>query len=430
MAVAFCSFLSVLPGKISVMSIRQRVYPRGDQLAVLTMHCDHARCLYNLGLEHRKLAYRHKLSYGHRPDYRDRHPGSSFAAQSKFLTEARAEFDWLRDGSTIVQQGALRDLDRAFTNFFEKRAGYPTFRSARDPRQGFVVRDVTAVRLNKNWAAIAVPKAGRLRFRLSRPFSEVAAATSARISFHNNQWHVSLTTPPRGKINAEATAAPIGIDRGVANTIVTSGSEFFQAPSFTGGEARRFVALQRKLSRQRKGSHSREITKAKLSVLRQRLGNRRRDWIEQTTTELALRHSAIAIEKLPVRNMVRRPKPKPDPDSPGNYLPNGAAAKAALNKAILASCWGTFAERLSDKTDVIEVPARYTSQQCHSCGHIDEQNRKSQAEFRCVACGNSGHADVHAAMNIDESAFGKLVTCRRTGGLRATETSAANQQAA
>ena len=412
------------------MGIRQRGYPGGEQLAVLQMHCEHARYVYNLGLEHRKLAYLHKKSYGHRPGYRDRHPGSSFAAQSKLLTEARQEFDWLREGSTVVQQAALRDLDRAFTNFFEGRSQFPTFRSGRDPRQGFVVRDVTVVRLSKNWAAITVPKAGRVRFRLSRPWKSVKAATSARLTLQNNQWHVALTTPPRGKINAEATAAPIGIDRGVANTVATSDSEFFQAPGLSDGECRRFVASQRKLSRQRKGSRRREATKAKLSVLRQRLNDRRREWIEQTTTELALRHSAIAIEKLATANMVRRPKPKPDPDSPGNYLPNGAAAKAALNKAILASCWGKFAERLSDKTDVIEVPAYNTSQRCHSCGHIDKRNRESQAEFRCVDCGNSGHADVHAAMNIYELAFGELETCRRTGGLWTTATAAVNQQAA
>lgn len=420
----------MVPETITGVSIRQRVYPRGEQIAALTMHCDHARYIYNLGLEHRKLAYRHKLSYGHHPGYRDRHTGYSYVSQAAMLTAARAEFDWLREGSTVVQQGALRDLDRAFTNFFEKRASYPTFRSGRAPRQGFVVRDVTVVKLNKNWAAISVPKVGKVRFRLSRPWEAVKVATGARITFHNNQWHVALTTPPRGKINAEATAGHIGIDRGVKNTIVTSDSEFFQAPGLTDGECRRFIALERKLARQRKGSRNREATKAKLSVLRQRLGNRRCEWIEQTTTELALRHSSIALEKLPVRNMVRRPKPKPDPDNPGNYLPNGASAKAALNKAILASCWGKFAERLSHKTDVIEVSARYTSQQCHSCGHIDERNRESQAEFCCVNCGNSGHADVHAAMNIDERAFGELTTCRRTGGLRATETSAANQQAA
>jgi len=412
------------------MSIRQRAYPTGEQLAVFGTHCDQARYIYNLGLEHRKLAYRHKLSYGHRPGYPDRNPGSSFAAQSKMLTEARSEFGWLSEGSRVVQEGALRDLDRAFDNFFDGRAGYPTFRSQRDPRHGFVIRDVTVVRLNKNWAAITVPKAGQLRFRVSRPWSEVAAATSAKVIVHNNQWHVSLTTPPRGKINGEATAGHIGIDRGVKNTIVTSDGEFFQAPSLTDGESRRFEALQRKLSRQSKGSRNREATRAKLAVLRQRLNNRRGEWIEQSTTELGLRHPSIAIEKLIVCNMVRRPKPKPDPDNPGNYLPNGAAAKSALNKAILASCWGKFAERLSHKTDVIEVPAKYTSQQCHVCGHIDKRNRESQAEFRCVKCGNSGHADVHAAMNIDERAFGQLDTCRRTGGLRATETSAANQQAA
>ena len=123
-------------------------------------------------------------------------------------------------------------------------------------------------------------------------------------------------------------------------------------------------------------------------------------------------------------------EPKPDPDNPDNYLPNGAAAKAALDKAILASCWGKFAQRLSDKTDVIEVPAQYTSQQCHKCGHTEARNRESQAVFRCQKCGNTGHADVHAGMNIHERAFGAVTTRRRTGGLRAADVSAANQQAA
>lgn len=408
----------MLVGTIAGVSVRQRVYPGRDQLAVLQMHCGHARYVYNLGLEHRGLRYQHG------------HTSTGWALQMRELTAARSEFEWLAAGSTVVQQGALRDLDRAFTNFFDKRSRYPRFRSQRDPRQGFVIRDLTVVRLNKHWAALTVPKCGRVRFRLTRPWEAVKAATSARITFHNNQWHVALTTPPRGKIDAGATTTPTGIDRGVANTVATSDSEFFQAPSWTPGEQRRFLGLQQHLSRQRKGSHRREATKAKLSGLRQRLGDRRREWIEQTTTELALRHSAIAIEKLQVANMVRRPKPKPDPDNHGQFLPNGATAKAALNTAILASCWGKFAERLSDKTDVYEVPARYTSQQCHACGHIDARNRESQAEFRCQRCGNSGHADVHAAMNIHDRAFGQITNRRGTLGLRTTATADVNPQAA
>ncbi|BBY54038.1 transposase [Mycobacterium koreense] len=376
------------------MSLRQRLHPRGgEQLAVLEMHCSHARYVYNLGLEHRRLRWR------------GRRENTGVAQQMRELTEARKEFTWLREGSTVVQQGALRDLDRAYVNFFAGRARFPRFRSVRDPRQGFVVRDLKVRRYSKRHGALLVPKAGWVKFRLTYPWEKITEATSARITVSGGRWHVALTTPPRGKLNSEAMAAPIGIDRGVANTVATSDSEFFQAPTWSPREQKRFLALQRHLARQQKGSTRRAVTVAKIAAMHRKLADRRRDWVEQTTTELALRHRSVGIEKLRTANMVRRPKPQPNPDNPGDYLPNGASAKAKLNKAIYASCWSRFATRLADKTDVIEVNPRFTSQQCHHCGHIDARNRESQAKFRCVRCGNSGHADVHAAMNIRDRAL-------------------------
>jgi transposase len=68
--------------------------------------------------------------------------------------------------------------------------------------------------------------------------------------------------------------------------------------------------------------------------------------------------------------MVRRAKPKPDPENPGQFLPNGAAAKSGLNRSIHANCWGLIANRLAHKmsasgTELLVVPAQYSSQQCH-----------------------------------------------------------------
>jgi putative transposase len=412
--------LSAGRGRINHVSIRQRAYPRdGDQRAVLDMHCRHARYVFNLGLEHRQLRYQ------------GRRASTSAALQMRELTEARREFAWLADGSTVVQQGALRDLDRAYQNFFDGHAKFPRYRKRSDSRHSFVIRDVTLTRINRKWATLTVPKAGQLRFRVTRGWAQVKAATSARVSLERGQWHVSLTTAPPDKLNTHTTAAPIGIDRGVAHTLATNDSEFFQAPSWSPGEQRRFLALQRQLSSCSKGSRRREVTKVKMAVLRRRLVDRRTDWIEQTTTELALRHRVVAIEKLATVNMVRRPKPKPDPDRTGAYLPNRAAAKAKLNAAIYASCWGRFADRLNDKTDVVEVAARNASIGCNRCGHIDARNRKSQAVFRCISCGHHGHADTHAAMNIHDRAFGPPVTaCRGTRGQRAEAQADANPQTA
>ena len=109
------------------------------------------------------------------------------------------------------------------------------------------------------------------------------------------------------------------------------------------------------------------------------------------------------MEDLDVQAMTRRPRPKTDPDKPGQYLHNGA--KAGLNQSILSNNWSRLRKRLKDKMDanggnLVIVPAAYTSQTCHQCGHVASENRDSQAVFKCVECGYQTNADVNAAMNI------------------------------
>lgn len=396
------------------MSIKQRLYPTPAQAEPMAEHCAMARFVWNLALEQRMMWRRDKTVSGI--------PAPSFASQARELTAARAADAWLGSGSTVVQQGALRDLDRAFANFFSRpdHFGYPTWRK-KDLHEGFVVRDLTLTRLNRGWATVAIPKVGPVRFRLSRPWVAVQAATSARVTFRNGRWHLALVTAPADTIVAD-TGAAVGIDRGVANSIATSDGVFEHAPSLTEGEQRRFLALQRRLSRQQPGSRRREATLASLKRLHARLGDRRTDWVEQTSTYLARTYDLVVVEKLPISNMTARPKPKPDPDNPGTWLPNGARAKARLNAAILASCWGSLAQRLNDKLPeghLIEVDPRNTSRTCHECGHIDAGNRESQAVFTCTRCGHQAHADTNAAHNILGRATTPIPTHNpRTSGAR------------
>ena len=122
------------------------------------------------------------------------------------------------------------------------------------------------------------------------------------------------------------------------------------------------------------------------------------------------------MEDLDVKAMTKRPKPRPDPAKPGQYLHNGAKAKAGLNRSILSNNWSRLMKRLDDKMDanggnLVVVPAAYTSQTCHQCGHVAKENRDSQAAFKCVECGYEANADVNAAMNILDRAL-----IRKTGG--------------
>ncbi len=375
-------------------------------------HCQDTRFVFNIGLEQRSMWSQTRRFYAQK---------INFATQSRELTELRAELDWVRAGSTVVQQGALRDLDTAFTNFFEHKAGYPQFKK-RDTRGGsFIVRDVKVRRINHRWGEILIPKIGWVRFRPSKTWTEIEAATSARVKLRHGRWTVSFTTCAREKINP-GTGAMIGIDRGVANTIATSDADMFQAPTLTAGECKRFLALEQKAARQRAarkraakqqedgkehatGKHvnSRRYEKTikDLGKLRLRLDDRRTDWIEQTTTLLARQYDYVAFEGLNIPGMTKRVPPKPDPDQPGQYVPNGQTAKSGLNRAILGSCWGKFAQRLGHKTVTDDnINPRNTSRECNECHHVEAANRKSQAVFECQQCGHEAHADVNAAKNV------------------------------
>lgn len=398
---------------IDRVSIRQRLYPDTAQVVGLVEHCHHARFVFNIGLEQRAMWARDRHNRESHPEYGDRNATRvTTATQMRELAQLRAALDWLRAGSSSVQQAALRDLDRAFQNFFAGRTKYPTFKRRNDREGSFVVRDLTVRRLNRKWGVVRVPKVGQVRFRISRLWADIEQATSARVTHKNGRWHVSLTTPPAQKIIA-STGAMVGIDRGVKNTLATSEGQMVQAPALRASEQAQFLRLQRRLARQTRTAkrdrrkftdcRNRNKTLDQLAALRQRLGDRRTDWVEQTTTELASAYDLIAVEDLRVPNMVRRPRPKPDEANTGAFLPNGARAKAALNKAILASVWGRFLTRLEHKMPegaVVRVDPKNTSRTCAACGHCAPGNRESQAVFECESCGHVAHADTNAAVNI------------------------------
>jgi putative transposase len=139
--------------------------------------------------------------------------------------------------------------------------------------------------------------------------------------------------------------------------------------------------------------------------LKARDGDRRKDWVEKTSTDLARRFDVVRVEDLHVKGMTR--SARGTMENPGSNV----AQKAGLNRGILKSGWGLLAAPLEQKAPgrVEKVKAAYTSQTCNACKHIAAGSRKSQARFVCVVCGHQGNADVNAARNI---AAGYGVTAR------------------
>ena len=236
-------------------------------------------------------------------------------------------------------------------------------------------------------------------------------------SVHVDWTHKSLTFTNMPLPLSRIGDGVIGIDRGCVHTLASSDGTFMDMPKPSKDELKRLRYLQRRMSRQDRvneargsrtakfASKRRQRTLTEFNTLQGRIVRRRNDWIEKTTTSLAKANILIAMEDLDVKAMTRRPKPKPDPDKPGQYLHNGAKAKAGLDRSILSNNWSRLMKRLKDKMDangghLVVVPAAYTSQTCHKCGHVAKENRDSQAVFHCVKCGYEANADINAAKNI------------------------------
>jgi putative transposase len=201
----------------------------------------------------------------------------------------------------------------------------------------------------------------------------------------------------------------VGIDRGVTVSVALSTGELLKAPGLRPAERRRLRLLERRLARARPGSNRRRRVKFAVARLTTREADRRRDWTEQVSTDLARRFDLVCVEDLDVGAMTRTARGTLQ--RPGR----GVRQKAGLNRGILASGWGRLVDRLEQKAPgrVQRVPAAYTSQRCSACGHVAAESRQSQTAYRCVACAWTGNADHNAARNI--AAAGQVVAAR--GGL-------------
>ena len=211
----------------------------------------------------------------------------------------------------------------------------------------------------------------------------------------------------------EPTRAALGIDVGIASFVTTSDGEHVPNPGYGRGAAARLAAAQQVLARKRRGSSNRRRAKQTLAARHRKLANQRRNFHHHVAWALVARYDLLVVEDLRIRNLVRRPPPRPDPDQPGRFLPNGAAAKTGLHQSIHDAGWAQFVSILRAKAEeagrvVIDVDARHTSDHCEACGHTAAENRASQAVFACRGCGHTANADEHAARNILRAGLARL----------------------
>jgi len=316
----------------------------------------------------------------------------------KRLTEWRnsAEMSWLAEAPVHPLQQALKDLERAYANFFAKRADFPRFKK-KGQSDGFRYPDPKQIKLDQANSRILLPKLGWLRDRKSRDvLGEVKNVT---VGHSCGKWSVSIQTEREVERPKPRATSAVGIDMGVARFATLSDCTFYAPLNSFRKHEDRLRRYQRAMSRKVKFSNNWRKAKAKVQRIHARIANARRDFLHKATTTISKNHAMVVIEDLQVKNMSR--SAAGTKEAPGKNV----NAKSGLNKSILDQGWFEFRRQLEYKLAwnggwLIAVPPQNTSRTCPACGHVSADNRPTQARFECVECGFEEHANVVGAINI------------------------------
>jgi putative transposase len=337
-----------------------------------------------------------------------------YAGLCKLLTEWRngTETPWLADAPAHPQQQAMKDLERAYTNFFAKRADFPRFKK-KGQGDSFRYPDPKQIKLDQGNNRIFLPKLGWLRYRKSREV--LGTVKNVTVSASGGKWFISVQTE-REVVQPMPQGDAVGIDMGIAR-FATLSDGTFHAPlnSFKRHETALRKA-QQSMSRKVKFSNNWKKAKARVQRIHSRIGNARRDYLHKTTTTISQNHAMVCIEDLQVRNMSK--SAAGSAKAPGRNV----RAKSGLNKAILDQGWFEFRRQLDYKLAwnggwLVAGPPQNTSRTCPCCGHVSAENRQTQAQFACVECGFEENADVVGAINVLRAGHAQLA-CEVSGAVR------------
>ena len=375
-------------------AFRYRIYPTPEQEALFRQTVGSCRMVYNLCLEQRRLEW-HRSAPRRLTAY----------DQIKELPALKGEAPWLRDVPNHPLQQAIVDLGEAFKNFFEGRAKFPQFRKRGD-RDSFRYPDPKQFKIEPQ--RIFLPKAGWVSWAQHRPIE--GNPKTATVGREGDWWYVSIQCKIE-KVELPETnlGSAVGLDLGVAKPIVMSTGKVVMLPRTSDEEFRRLASLQQRLARRKQGSKNRRKAQRAVARYHAKLARRRKDAAHKATTRIAKNHGLIVVEDLRVQNMTA--SAAGTVEAPGRKV----RQKAGLNRSILDVAPSQIRQMLAYKAEwygsrLIAVPAAYTSQRCNACGYVHKDNRRSQAAFVCLECGNAENADVNAAKNI-------LNLGLKTGGL-------------
>jgi putative transposase len=359
--------------------------PNGAQRQQMRCFAGSCRFVYNKGLALQKARFdagEKKLGY---------------VELCKRLTDWRndPEIPWLKDAPTHPLQQALKDLERAYTNFFAQRADFPRIKK-KGQHNSFRYPDPKQIRLDQSNSRLFLPKLGWLRYRNSRKV--LGTVKNLTVSGSCDKWFISIQTE-REVEQPLPQGGAVGIDLGVVRFATLSDGTFYAPLNSFRRHATALRKGQQAICRKQKFSHNWKKARGRIQSIHVRIGNARRDYLHKTSTAISQNHAMVCIEDFQVRNMSK--SAAGSIQAPGKHV----RAKSGLNKSILDQGWYEFRRQLEYKLgwsdgELIVVPPQNTSRTCPECDLISARNRQTQERFVCIQCGFEGNGDRVGAINI------------------------------
>ncbi len=356
--------------KMSDYTYRFRLYPKKKQIEFLNKQIGHCRFAYNRLLEIAK----------ERKDW-------DYYKYKKLLPELKKAYPFLKEANSQSLQEAVKNLDRAFKNFFEGRAEYPRFRK------------------KKHGGAVSIPQHFKIygnKIRIPKLSTPIRFIKHREIE--GTVKSVSISKTPTGKfylnvlVEKEMERLPVSnkitaVDVGLTHFCTLLDGSKIESPKYLIKSEEKLKKIQRQLSRKQKGSRRWEILRRRIARLHEKIKNQRNDFLHKLSKRLIGDNQAVVVENLNVKGMLKNHR---------------------LAKHISDSGWQKFISMLEYKANfygrkLIKVNTFYPSSKlCHVCGYKNSSLTLSDREWTCPICGTRHDRDVNAALNLLRTGLASL----------------------
>ena len=358
-----------------------RLYPTNDQ-----------RGFINRTLGCKRFVYNYYLNY-----LKDNNGINRFDLH-KDLPKLKEENEFLKEVDSTVLCSALDDLCKAFNDYYAKRKGYPKFKSKFSKqsyrtsciRSRYKEKEYSNIEVDLLTKNIKLPKLGKVKIRGYRDKDKInGKILNATISKETtNKYYVSVLVEEDILIEKVTPTTIVGIDLGIKDLVITSDGIKYSNPKVLMKFEKRLKRLQRKLSRQVKGSKNYLKTKEKIARIHIKIKNYRKHYLNDIANEIVDEHDIIVTENLLVKDMFKD-------------------KRKAFNKSLSDACVSTFLSLMEWKCKIkgkiyYKINTYYPSSQiCSHCGYKNSKLKDlSIREYDCPECGSHNNRDINASLNI------------------------------